>query len=371
MKKLWIGFFVSLAVATHAAELPVGGVVDALKAHYVDSDRLSQQWLTDATMSGLLQALGAGAQLLTAAQAQSNAVAIAPSAGAGEPLARAEVIDPDIGYVRLADVVEGTVAALDAELQKFHTAKVTGYVLDLRFADGTNYAVTAAVASRFISGQPELFSLKERGRSLQVFHATEAALSLPAEPETAPLMVLVNARTRGAAEALAGALRTQDRAIVIGTRTAGEAVAWQDVPLDEGRVLRVATAKIALPNGTEVFPGGLTPDIAVKIDAKIEQDAVLHAETNVTLTVLLQPASTRKTLREADLVKVFRGEALEAPPLELNTNVVEDTEPAAGTNATVTAAANSGKASAREVRDVVLQRAVDILKGIRVLLSSR
>ena len=39
------------------------------------------------------------------------------------------------------------------------------------------------------------------------------------------LMMLVNAQTRGAAEVLAGALRAQDRCIVIGSRTAGTAVA--------------------------------------------------------------------------------------------------------------------------------------------------
>ena len=379
MKKLWIGLWIGLVAAggraaTNDTELPqTTEIIGLLKAHYVDSDRLDQQRLTDATVAGLLAALGPGAQLLTAEQAQSNVVAITSSRVAGEPLARAEVIDPKIGYIRLAEVAEDTAAALDAELKKFQDARVTGYVLDLRFADGTNYAAAAAVASRFLKGQPELFHWKEAGRSLQAFRATPTGRALPTEQGEAPLMMLVNAQTRGAAEVLAGALRAQDRCIVIGSRTAGTAVAWEDLKLGDGRILRVATAKIALPGGGEVFPGGVPPDIAVKIDPKTERDVVLHAQPNVTLTASLQPAETRKALREADLVKVFRGEALEAPPLALNTNSVEDAEPAATVTSTnkPAAAPRVGNGSPGEVRDVVLQRAVDILKGIRVLLSAR
>ena len=63
-------------------------------------------------------------------------------------------------------------------------------------------------------------------------------------------MLLVNAQTRGSAEALAGALRAQDRGIVVGSETAGSAAAWQDVKLADGRTLRLATAKIVLPPST-------------------------------------------------------------------------------------------------------------------------
>jgi hypothetical protein len=175
-------------------------------------------------------------------------------------------------------------------------------------------------------------------------------------------------------------LRAQERAIVIGGRTAGSALAWDDVKLTDGRVLRLATTKITLPNSLEVFPNGVTPDVPVKIDAKIEREVVLNAPTNLTLTASLQPAELRKSMREADLMRAFRGESLDTPTLSLGTN-----NPApADTNLTVTtsgtnaaaATASSGNGNGNGngtpvVRDVVLQRAVDILKGIRVLLTQR
>ena len=77
-------------------------------------------------------------------------------------------------------------------------------------------------------------------------------------------MLLVNAETRGSAEVLAGALRAEDRGIVIGSKTAGSAAGWEEVKLSDGRTLRIATAKIVVspPGGTaqkiELFPDGLT-----------------------------------------------------------------------------------------------------------------
>lgn len=371
---LGIGWLRPSRAATNDVELrPTTEVIGLLKSHYVDHDKLDQKLLNDATVSGILQALGRGAQILSADEVESNATtAVQTNVVASEPLARAEIIEPNIGYIRLTDLAEKTVAALDAELKKFSDAKTAGYILDLRFADGTNYAVAAEVASRFVAANQELFTLKQSVGASQTFRSAEAPRVVASDSGEAPLMVLINARTRGSAEALAGALRAQERGILVGGKTEGSAVAWQDMKLDDGRVLRVATAKIELPKGGEVFPAGVTPDIPVKIDPKIEKDAVLNPPTNVTLTASLQPRQARKALSEADLVKAFRGEAIEMKT-PVNTNAVKKLEEPD----TVRPPAVEGEKAPEEegeiqkVRDVVLQRAVDILKGIRVLLSSR
>jgi len=360
MKRLIAGIFIGAAVAAGIAadndvELKqTTEIIGLLKSHYVDAGQLDQKRLTDATVSGLLKALGSGAKLLSADEAKAKpATAVQSSVPSGQRLARAEIIDPKIGYIRLFDVEQAAVPELDAELAKFATARVTGYVLDLRFADGTNFAAAATLAGRFLRDSEELFSIKSSGKPTVPFRCEAKADAKLAE---APLMILVNNNTRGAAEVLAGALRGQDRGIVIGTSTAGGALAWQDLPLSDGRVLRMATAKIALPKG-DIFPGGVTPDVPVKIDAKIEKDVVLNAATNLTLTASLTAEQTHKMMTEADLVKYHRGEALDLPNSKSATNK--------------TAGANGDKTKDAAVRDVVLQRAVDILKGIRVLLSWR
>lgn len=346
---------------------PTAEVISILKSNYVDRDKLNEKLLNEATVTGILEAMGRGVVIVEPESPSTNAAAEPQPT---VPLARAEVIGPDIGYIRLAEVTDGTPAALDAELKKFADQKVTGFVLDLRYADGTNFAATAAIASRFLNDGQELFTLKSSEKAPQVFHAgadVKPASLGGMDLTSAPLMLLVNKETRGSAEALAGALRTEDRGIVIGSKTAGSAAAWQEVKLSDGRILRIATAKIVLAppqdatQPVNLFPDGLTPDVAVKIDPKTERDVVLTVQTNETLTASLQPRVNKKGLTEAELVKVFHGQSIDSElPIR-----------AASTNAdqSATDKEHEEEDEIQNVRDVVLQRAVDILKGIRVLLT--
>ena len=362
MKKFglaFVGVVFGMAIVAGAEEATplqeTKEIIGVLKSRYVDSDRLDSQRLTDATVGGLLKSLGGGAQILSADEAKTNAAPVAVTTGAtsnGTSLARAEIVEPDIGYIRIADVEAATVTAFDHELKKFTSKKVKDYLLDLRFADGTNYAAVAEIAGRFLKDGPELFSIKRADRPAQVFRAKTGDAAPDKRLAESPLIVLVNPQTRGAAEALAGVLQAQQRGMVIGNRTAGNALEWEDFPISGGRVLRVATSKVALPKG-DVFPGGIKPDIAVRIDSKIEQDAVLNT-TNTTLSASLQTAETHKGMKEADLVKYHRGEAFDMPISKSSTNK--------------TAAGNEAEKEKEPpvVRDVVLQRAVDILKGLRV-----
>jgi C-terminal processing protease CtpA/Prc len=161
---------------------------------------------------------------------------------------------------------------------------------------------------------------------------------------TAPIAVLVNRQTRGCAEAVAAALRAQGRAIVIGNRSAGSAAVHSDILLDEKHVLRVATGKIIFPGALEVFPKGLTPDIEVEISEQTERDFLISKPPKKTLTELFQPAPTRPRVNEAELVRAQRGEAT-----------------------TLMQPAATPSEPPQEIPDTVLQRAVDLLKGLTAL----
>ena len=349
------------AAGTDPALRQTTEIISALKSNYVDREKLDGKTLDDATVAGILEALGSGATIVSSEPVTTNSQKTAiHESNPVRPIARTEIIDPNIGYIRFADVSDGTVTALDIGLAKLTEDKANGFVLDLRFADGTNYTAAAEIASRFVSGGEELFTLKSSEKGAKVFHSnaeTKPVASAGLDLTAAPLVLLVNAETRGSAEELAGALRAHDRGIVIGSKTAGTAAAWKDVKLSDGQVLRLATAKVVLPANDEetgkpvnLFPNGITPDVTVKINAKVERDTVLAAETNQTLTASLQPRLQKKGLTEAELVKAFRGQAVDTSITSTNKDSEEESD-------------------IQNVRDVVLQRAVDILKGIRVLLS--
>ena len=69
-------------------------------------------------------------------------------------------------------------------------------------------------------------------------------------------MVLADNDTNGVAEAIAVALRFYNKALVIGQPTAGRAAEYSDLPLPNGKGLRLAVAEMVSPEGRSYFPKG-------------------------------------------------------------------------------------------------------------------
>jgi len=232
-----------------------------------------------------------------------------------------------------------------------------GLVLDLRYAGGHDYAAAASAADLFLSKEMPLLNW---GNGPVNSKAKSDALTLP-------VAVLVNSQTSGAAEALAAVLRETDRALIIGSTTAGEATIDQEFPLKSGQRLRIATATLKLGNGETLSPDGVKPDIQVAVSPEDERvyyadpfkDIVKpsifplslagattnNAGTNGTNRVRIRPTT------EADLIR----ERKERPGFELEGTVSSPHETAA---------------EKPVVRDPVLGRALDLIKGISVLHSS-
>jgi hypothetical protein len=78
-------------------------------------------------------------------------------------------------------------------------------------------------------------------------------------------MVLADSDTSGAAEAIAAALRFYNKALVIGQPTAGRAAEYSDLPLPNGKSVRLAVAEMVSPEGGLLFPEGVKPDLPVEM----------------------------------------------------------------------------------------------------------
>src|SRR5207237_443705 len=81
----------------------------------------------------------------------------------------------------------------------------------------------------------------------------------------APVAVLVNRDTAAGAEALAGALRQAGAALILGTRTAGQAMITQEFTLKNGDRLRIGTTPVKLGDGSPLSAKGIAPDISVEV----------------------------------------------------------------------------------------------------------
>lgn len=227
-------------------------VVTLLKSNFTDSDAITDTELNRATVEGLLVRLPRGVTLLPG---KENPSAGSPSAFYSEVIAGA------IGYLRLGSLNSANLQALDRSLNAFAAKKVNALIVDLRASQATDdLALAAEFAKRFCpKGKTILTLRKPTGRQDRVFNSDR-------DPGfRGLLMALTDGDTAGIAEAIAAALRFYDKALVIGQPTAGRAAEYSDLPLQNGKILRLAVAEMISPDGHSLFSEGVKPDLPVEM----------------------------------------------------------------------------------------------------------
>ena len=223
-----------------------------LKSNYINAEALNETELDRAMLHGIMERLGPGAMIFADRAPQPNETT-APFFG--------EVLEGHIAYLRCGALTPANLQALDANLQGLRAKKPDAAVIDLRASSATNdFATAAEFAKRFMPKGKPLFSLrKANAKQERVFTADR-------DPAYDGLMiVLADGETSGPAEAIAGLLRIHRKALVIGQPTAGQAVEYSDLPLNGGRILRVAVAEALLPEARPLFPAGVKPDLPVEM----------------------------------------------------------------------------------------------------------
>jgi carboxyl-terminal processing protease len=175
---------------------------------------------------------------------------------------KARVIEGGIGYIKLNNFQDQT----DRDLQNYlkqmgkHLTPFKGLILDLRNDPGGLLEQATRVADEFLKSGLIVYT---EGRSPQQISRIYATGGHKIEVPD-PMVVIINEGSASASEIVAGALKDQKRAFVIGTKSFGKGSVQTIIPLEDGSALRLTTALFYTPSGTTIQDKGIIPDEVVQ-----------------------------------------------------------------------------------------------------------
>ncbi len=175
---------------------------------------------------------------------------------------KARILDNGLGYIRLSNFQDQT----DTDLQNFlkkmrqRLTPFKGLILDLRNDPGGLLEQAVRVSDEFLKSGLIVYT---EGRSKQQTMRFYARSGIDSKVTNVPMVVLINEGSASASEIVAGALKDQKRALILGTKSFGKGSVQTIIPLEDGSALRLTTALYYTPSGITINEKGIVPDVVV------------------------------------------------------------------------------------------------------------
>jgi carboxyl-terminal processing protease len=185
-------------------------------------------------------------------------------------LQRAEIDSPvaswalipgtDVALVLLSSFSDDSARELQNAFEEARAAGARRFILDLRNNPGGRLDQAVEMAGYFLEPKSVVYIRKEASGKRE-----EVTVEGDPESTAAPLAVLVDGGSASSAEILAGALRDNDRAPVLGETTFGTGTVLSEFVLRDGSSILLGVAEWLTPNGDFIRNTGIAPDVKVPL----------------------------------------------------------------------------------------------------------
>jgi len=175
-------------------------------------------------------------------------------------------LDDGIRYVRIRDFQKNTLDSIVENL-KSSAESPKGIILDLRGNPGGLLDQAERVSDLFLTDG--VIVTTKVGNSSKRYHANDKDHQYAGN-----VVVLVDAGSASASEIVAGALKNNERAVIIGERTFGKGSVQQIFDLHDGSALKLTIAQYLTPGDISIQDVGVTPDIILH-PTTITKDSII------------------------------------------------------------------------------------------------
>jgi carboxyl-terminal processing protease len=197
------------------------------------------------------------------------------------PTLEYEMLDGDIGYIKLYNFSDKATQDFAAALEDLLDQDPAGLILDLRNNPGGERDSAVEITSQFIDEGVIMYQEYGDG-SRDIFESVEGGLA----PDI-PLVLLINEGSASGSEIVAGAIKDVERGILVGMVSFGKGSVQNWIPLaDDQGLVRITIARWLTPHGRTIHELGVVPDFEIEYtDEDFENEVDPQLEKAIELLI--------------------------------------------------------------------------------------
>lgn len=176
-----------------------------------------------------------------------------------------KMIEDNIAYIQISDFDGGAAKEFKENYEKLEKQGAKSLIIDIRNNGGGVVDEAIDILEMICDkGSTLLIETDKNGKEIITKSEENPIINMP-------IVVLVNENTASASEILAGALKDNNKATIIGTKTYGKGVIQSLMKLTDGSGLKTTIAEYCTPNRSKINKIGIEPDIIVELPDDIEE----------------------------------------------------------------------------------------------------
>lgn len=183
-----------------------------------------------------------------------------------------KVFDNNTGYIAISDFDGGCSDEFETKYKKLKEQGITKLIIDIRDNGGGIVDEAIDILDLITEKDSTLLITKDKKQNEDITKAKKKPII------NMPIVVLTNGYSASASEILAGALKDNKKAILVGTTTYGKGVIQELHQLSDGSGLKITTNEYFTPNRNAINKIGIKPDIEIDLSDKAKETLDLKDE---------------------------------------------------------------------------------------------
>lgn len=183
-----------------------------------------------------------------------------------------KVLKNKIGYIEFNSFDDGCSDEFKTKLEELKKQGISGLIIDIRNNGGGLVNEALKIADYIVDKDAILLITKDKNGKEETDKATIDPII------NVPIVLLTNKSSASASEILAGALKDNGKATIVGEKTYGKGVIQELLTLTDGSGLKITTNEYFTPNKNKINKIGITPDVLVELDKDVANQLVIEED---------------------------------------------------------------------------------------------